>query len=165
MRGPGGYRAPSRAADPLPAPGHRSAIGIPSTPGGGKLPPGRGPHLEIPPRSLPGATAHPGFSSDSGELRAEQKQTPAGFRRLFWWRAALAQAGQGSADRAMMSNPPYSWLVVARPPQQIRARDYPAGESGGASLLPTLSGPSPGSAEGQSGRLRWVGRGGRRINP
>lgn len=50
-----------------------------------------------------------------------------------------------------MSNPPYSLPVVARRPQQIRARDYPAGESSGASLLPTLSAPAPGPWRGRVG--------------
>lgn len=88
-----------------------------------------GAHLELPPRSPPGA--HPGFS-DSGELRAEQKQKPAALPKAFLREISPGRGWGSDPDRAVMSN-------RTRSRWQIRAGDDPAGESGGAPALPTFS--------------------------
>ena len=116
---------------------------------------------------LPGISARPGFSQDSGELPAEQKQKK---KKKKGSRDSFSDGGQPgkrlgepAGDHAVMSN-----LLRLQPPAlppQIRVWGSPSRERGGASSLSGVRSPRPGAAKGQSGRFGGVGRRGRYINP
>lgn len=92
-----------------------------------------GPHLELPPRPPPGATAHPSFSLDSGELPAEQKQTPAGLPK-----ALLRQSSPGQR----LGEPPGPSGDVKPDPARFRPGVTQPGTAAGLPPSP-LSGPRP----------------------
>lgn len=129
-------------------------IGIHSPPRGGKRPPPpivTTRHLELPSRPPDGLSAHPGCSSDSGELRAEQKQKPAGLLIAF----------------QMQSSPGGGWGAGPGPSCDVNLtlrRQPSASPADAGSGSPSREG-GPAASRPAPGRLgRWA-RGGRYINP